>query len=82
MNKAAPLPPTGIWARTAGPSWKVTIPVGIVGPGGAGATVAVKETACPGFDGFGDEVNVVVDALAWTFCIRVILPELKVPSPL
>ena len=58
------------------------MPDGIVGPGGAGATLAVKVTACPKFDGFGDEVAVVVDALAWTFWIKVALPPLKVPSPL
>ena len=77
-----PAPLRGIWARTVAPSWKVTMPDGIVGPGGADATVAVKETACPKLDGFGDELAVVVDALAWTFWTRVALPPLKVPSPL
>ncbi len=64
------------------PSWKVTIPSGIPDPGGADATVAVNVTVCPPFDGFGVEVRVVADALAWTFWTRVALPALKVPSPL
>ena len=43
------------------------MPEGMPDPGGTGATVAVKVTACPGFDGLGDDVTVVVVALAWTF---------------
>ena len=58
------------------------MPSGIVDPGGTVATVAVKVTACPPFDGLGDDVSVVVDALAWTFWTKVALPPLKVPSPL
>jgi len=64
------------------PSWKVTIPAGIVGPGGADTTVAVKETAWPKFYGFGDELAVVVDALAWTFWTKVASPWVKLESPL
>jgi len=81
LNEAVPLAPSGTWASTLEPSWKVTMPDGIFGPG-LGATVAVKETVCPGFDGFGDEPTVVVVPLAWTFCTRVVLPPLKLPSPL
>jgi hypothetical protein len=55
---------------------------GIVGPGGADATLAVKETVCPGSDGFGDELTVAVDALAWTFWTRVAFPCVKLASPL
>ena len=58
------------------------MPDGVVDPGGADATVAVKVTACPGADGFGDEINAVVDALAWTFWTRVVLPPLNMASPL
>ena len=50
--------------------------------GGAETTVAVKVTGCPLLDGFGDELTVAVDALAWTFWTRVALPPLKLPSPL
>ena len=77
-----PLPLRGTWARTVGPSWKVTIPDGVVDPGGSDATVAVKVTACTAADGFGDEINVVLDALAWTFWTRVVLPPLNMASPL
>ena len=76
------LPLRGTWARTVAPSWKVTMPVGTVDPGGTEATVAVKVTGCPPVDGFGDEVTVVVEALAWTFWTRFALPALNMPSPL
>jgi hypothetical protein len=82
LNEAVPLMVRGIWARTVAPSWKVTIPDGIVGPGGADVTVAVKVTACPKLDGFGDELSVALDALAWTFWTRVAFPPLKLASPL
>ena len=82
VNEAAPLPLSGIWARTVELSWKVTMPDGIVGPGGADVTVAVNVTGCPAPDGFGDELTVALDALAWTFWTNVALPPVKVPSPL
>ena len=82
LNEAVPLPFSGTWARTLEPSWKVTMPDGTVDAGGVGATVAVNVTVCPGFEGFGDELRVVVVALAWTFCTRVALPPLKLVSPL
>jgi hypothetical protein len=37
---------------------KVTVPVGVPGPGDV--TVAVNVIACPYMDGFGDEASVVV----------------------
>ena len=43
------------------PSWNVIIPVG---PGDPPVTSAANVTVCPGVDGFGDEVNVVVVAKA------------------
>ena len=53
-----------------------------VGPGVPPVTVAVKETVCPGVDGFGEEVKLVVVAKAWTFCTRVALAAGKLVSPL
>jgi hypothetical protein len=60
------------------------MPDGIVGPGGGGAdaTWAVKETACPPLDGFGDELTMADDALAWTFWTKVAFPWAKLASPL
>src|SRR2546430_7222321 len=52
-------------------SWKVTMPVGVPEPGGAAATVAVKATDWPGFDGFGAEASDVVVPLAWTNWIKI-----------
>jgi len=37
------------------------MPVGIVDPGGTGATVAVNVTACPGLDGLGAAVSDVAE---------------------
>jgi len=67
MNEAVPPLLTGTCAKTLVPSWKVTMPVGVVDPGGTEATVAVKVTAWPKFDGLSEELTVVVDALAWIF---------------
>ena len=64
------------------PSWNVTMPDGVLEAGDADATVAVNITVCPTFEGFGDELTVVVHAFAWTFCTKVALPPLKLPSPL
>ena len=63
LKDAAPLV-NGTCASVFEPSWNVTIPVGVVEPP---VTSAVKVTVSPGIDGFGDEVNVVVVAKAWTF---------------
>jgi hypothetical protein len=63
LNEAVPLL-RGIWVRAFAPSEKVTIPVGVGEPP---VTVAVKEAFCPGIDGFGVELRVVVVATAWTF---------------
>ena len=57
----------GSWAKTFEPSVNVTMPDGTLASGGAATTVAVKLTVCPGADGFCDEFNVVVVALAWIF---------------
>jgi hypothetical protein len=69
----------GIWARSSDPSWKVTMPVGVVDPP---VTVAVHKTGCPTADGFGEEVKVVVVAKAWTFWRSAALPAGKFASPL
>jgi hypothetical protein len=74
------LPPLrGIWAREFDPSWKLTMPVGGVGPP---VTVDVNETDCPIAEGLGAEVNVVVVANAWTFWRSMALPAGKFASPL
>jgi hypothetical protein len=64
VNEQVPAASNGTWASTTVPSWNVTIPDGFVAPAGTGATVAVKVTAWPGFDGFGEELTVDVEALA------------------
>jgi hypothetical protein len=64
LKDATPLPLSVIVASTVLPFWKATVPVGIPAPGATAATVAVKVTDCPGFDGFGPEASpVVVEAL-------------------
>ena len=59
-----PLLLSGTCPSTVFPSWKVTMPVGVPEPGGAPATVAVKATDWPGFDGLGEETSAVVVPLA------------------
>lgn len=49
----------------AGPSKKVTVPVGVPE---ALETVAVKVTLCPGIAGFAEEVTTVVVAWPFTVC--------------
>ena len=78
LNEAVPLL-NGIWAREFPPSWNATIPVG---GGDPPATAAVKDTFCPGIDGFGVELSVVVVAEAWAFWTRVALAAVKLVSPL
>jgi hypothetical protein len=78
LNAAVPLL-RGIWARSFDPSWNVTMPVGVVEPP---VTVAVKKTDCPVAEGLGEEINVVVVAKAWTFCMSATLPAGKFASPL
>lgn len=41
------------------PSWNVTVPLGVPAPGGTGATLAVSETDCPKFAGFGVPLSAV-----------------------
>jgi hypothetical protein len=60
LKDAVPLL-SGICAREADPSVKVTIPVGAGEPP---ATVAVKVTVIPGAKGLGEEINVVFEAKA------------------
>ena len=57
VNFAAP-PLRAIVFRIVAPSLKVTLPVGV--PLNCGATLAVKVTDCPTFDGFCEEANAVV----------------------
>jgi hypothetical protein len=64
VNEHVPAAFKGTWASTTVPSWKVTMPDGFVAPVGTGVAVAVKVTAWPGFDGFGEELTAVVEALA------------------
>jgi hypothetical protein len=82
LNEQTPAEFNGTCPSTTDPSWNVTMPDGLVDWLGTGATVAVKVTVCPTFDGLGDEVSVVVVALAWTFCMSRALPVLKFASPL
>jgi hypothetical protein len=58
------------------------MPVGVPEPAGTDATVALTVTVSPIAEGFGDELTVVVDPCAWTFCTKVVLPLTKLASPL
>lgn len=69
--EATPLELSGTCPMTVGPSWKVTMPVGVPAPEGREDTVAVNETACPKFDGLGEATTTVDDAFAWIFCTMV-----------
>ena len=82
LKEATPLLLRGTWAKTLLPCWKVTCPVGVPVPGGTAATVAVKVTDCPMFDGLGVAASEVDDALAWTYWTNDELPALKLESPL
>jgi hypothetical protein len=53
--------------NTVVPFMNLTVPVGMPT---AAATVAVKVTDCPCFEGFNDEVRVVVLAILLTFWLR------------
>ena len=69
MTKTAvPSTPTVAVPIATAPSSNRTLPVGVHAPGGTAATVAVNVTACPGADGFGSDVSVVVVAAASTTC--------------
>src|SRR5437016_1687234 len=80
VNAAAPFVSSANCVRKFGPSQKDTVPVGIPGPGGLAATVAVNVTALlePRFA----ELRLVVVALAWTFCTNVAFALGKAASPL
>ncbi len=82
VKVAWPLPFSGEAGDWATPSMRnVTDPVGLVLPETC-ATVAVKVTDWPKFDGFSDETMVVVLA-ARTICVRlpdVLAPKLLLPA--
>ena len=61
LNDAVPPEPNADWAKIFVPSWKVTIPVGMVPLEGTVATVAVNVTCCPGIDGLGVALTLVLD---------------------
>jgi hypothetical protein len=82
MNVAIPPAPTLPVPIAVPPSLNVTIPVGVPVAPPAGVTVAVKVTAWPGVLGLGDDVSVVVVALATTVCVTDAPFELKLMSPL
>src|SRR5690349_23424789 len=82
LKEATPLLLTGTWARMLLPFWNVTMPVGVPVPGGTAATVAVKVTDCPMFEGLGVEASVVDEALACMYCTSDELPAPKLESPL
>src|SRR5574340_523139 len=67
--------------RTAAPSLKVTVPVGVPAPGPA-LTVAVNVTGCPKSAGFSDDATAVVDGPAVIVCVSTleVLPPI-LPSP-
>ena len=66
VNVAVPAADSGLVPIVAVPLRKVTVPVGVPAPGAVTETVAVKVTACPTADGFGEEDNdVVVFALLY-----------------
>src|SRR5262245_41016158 len=54
--------------RTAVPSLKVTLPVGVPPPGATGVTVAVNVTEAPAIEGFDDDTTAVVVADLITVC--------------
>ena len=55
MRTAVPSAASGTVPSTVVPSRKTTSPAGVPAPGAV--TVAVKVTACPTVDGFGDELQ-------------------------
>ena len=64
------------------PSLKVTVPVGVALAGATGLTVAVKTTAWPNVDGFGDEPAAVLLLPLLTCWVKVAdVLVLKLASP-
>ena len=82
LKETVPPLPSAFCARTVLPSRKVTIPVGTAAPGGIVFTVAVNVTVWPAPEGFGLAARVLVEPYAWMFCTNVMLPTLKLASPL
>src|SRR5262249_56921785 len=66
VNVAVPPAPTATVPRITLPSWKVTVPVGVVAPGATAATVAVKVTAWPVTAGLTDDRRATVVAAGLT----------------
>src|SRR5579884_1207930 len=81
LNDATPLLLTGTCASTLLPSLNVRTSSG-GDPAGAGVTVAVNVTDCPGAAGFGAAATCVVEALECIFCAIIALPALKPLPPL
>ena len=79
LNFAAS-PLTATVFRRVAPSKKVTVPVTL--PLNCGATLAVKVTDCPEFDGFCEEANEAVVVALLTTCFTTLdMPPPKVASP-
>jgi hypothetical protein len=77
VNVAIP-PLTALDPRLAEPSLKLTLPVAV-----AGDTFAVSVTLWPAFDGFAEEVRVVVLVTWFTDCAKVVeVLAAKFASPL
>ena len=66
---------------TVVPSVKVTRPVGVPAPGATGTTVAVRVTACPSTEGFGEVSSVVVVFALATVRFEVPVLPAKLGSP-
>jgi len=82
VNVAVPAADSGLVPIVAVPLRNVTVPVGVPTPGAVTETVAVKVTACPTADGFGEEDNdVVVFALLTTCETAVLVLVLKLALP-
>ena len=64
LNEADPSLASGSCFKRVEASRKVIMPEGVIAPAVAEVTIAVKLTGWPGPDGFGEDVTVVVEALA------------------
>ena len=82
-----PLELSELWPMLVAASKNVTVPLGLadaVLPGELALSVAVNVTSCPGAEGLGDELIVVVVLALLTVCppAKVPLLPVKLPSPL
>jgi hypothetical protein len=81
VNVALPADKVAV-PRVVAPSRNVTVPVGVPEAGATAVTVAVNVTACPGDDGFSDELTVVELDARFTVCVSAAdVLELKFASP-